>query len=65
MKKSLVSICLIGFAILFGVSCLFGQVPNSFKYQAVVRNNDGDVLVSQAVGVRVSILQESPAGPAV
>lgn len=41
---------------------IFAQTPQAFKYQAVIRNNQGKVLVSQIVSLRVSILQNDPLG---
>ncbi len=42
-----------------------GQIPQAFSYQAVVRDNAGNVLSDQDVGVRVSILSDSISGTAV
>lgn len=41
------------------------QVPQSFKYQAVVRDGSGDIITDQQVGLQVSILQGSTSGTAV
>ena len=38
------------------------QAPQKFNYQAVVRNSDGTVIEDGAVGVRISILLDSPGG---
>ncbi len=35
----------------------FSQAPNFFSYQAVVRDASNELITSQAVGLRVSILQ--------
>jgi len=43
----------------------FGQAPEAFKYQAVVRNAGGTILGNQAVGMQLTILQTSPTGTAV
>ncbi|MCD4682345.1 MAG: hypothetical protein K8R86_03595 [Bacteroidales bacterium] len=40
--------------LLLGLS-VFAQPPQAFKYQAVVRNNSGEILQNQDVGVRISI----------
>ena len=40
----------------------FAQTPESFKYQAVVRNASGDIIVNQIVGVQIEILQGSNTG---
>ena len=44
---------------------LSAQSPNSFKYQAVVRNASGSVISNQQVKVRISILSGSQTGSAV
>ena len=41
------------------------QAPQAFKYQAVARDNSGNVIVNQNIGFRISILQGSPSGSAV
>tara|TARA_R110001592_G_scaffold355013_1_gene655178 strand:+ start:1166 stop:2626 length:1461 start_codon:yes stop_codon:yes gene_type:complete len=43
----------------------FGQAPEGFKYQAVVRDAGNTILVSQAVGVQLTIQQGSIGGTAV
>ena len=43
----------------------FGQAPEAFKYQAVVRDAGGVILSNQAVGYQLTILQGSPSGTAV
>ena len=51
------------FTILICLSLMIGtimaQTPNAFKYQAVVRDNAGQIIVNQNVGFRISILQTS------
>jgi len=44
---------------------LTAQVPRMFSYQAVVRGDDGGVLKSASLQVRLSLLQGSDAGTAV
>ncbi len=44
---------------------VLAQSPQAFKYQAVIRNNQGKVLVSQLVSLQISILQDSPMGDVV
>jgi hypothetical protein len=61
MKKQL--LCLIGFVLLAGQ--LLAQSPEAFKYQAIVRNTSGMVLVNQAVSFKLSILQGSMSGTVV
>ncbi|UTX47440.1 collagen-like protein [Chryseobacterium sp. MA9] len=53
------------FWILTGFFMGLSQAPEKMSYQAVMRNGSGQLLVNQAVAVRVSILQGSPAGAAV
>ncbi len=48
-------------ALLISVT-LFAQSPRKMSYQAVVRNSNGELLVNHDVGMRVSILQDSPTG---
>ena len=43
----------------------FGQAPEAFKYQAVVRDAGGVILTNQAVGYKLTILQGSTSGTAV
>jgi len=43
----------------------FGQAPEAFKYQAVVRDGGGIILTNQTVGYQLTILQGSPSGTAV
>lgn len=44
---------------------LFAQVPQGFNYQAVVRDNSGNVLPDQTVGFRISILETTSSGNSV
>ena len=44
---------------------LMAQVPAGFSYQAVVRNNSGEVVVNRSVNFRFSILQNSATGTSV
>ncbi len=50
---------------LSGILVSKGQSPQAFKYQAVARDIDGNVLPGQAVAFRMSILQGSISGPVV
>lgn len=55
--KFIVTICLTLLA------CVaFAQSPNKFSYQAVVRNSSNELVVSQPVGVKISLLFNSPTG---
>jgi uncharacterized protein (TIGR02145 family) len=60
MKRIILSL----FLVLSG-ACLFAQVPQSFKYQTVVRDAGGVILSGQDVSFRMSILQGSSSGTAV
>ncbi len=51
-------------AILINAS-LFAQAPNKMSYQAVIRNNSNTLVTNSAVGMRISILQNSSNGTAV
>jgi hypothetical protein len=57
MKKILLSITLL-IAAFWG----FAQAPQSFNYQAVIRNSTGAVVASQAVGARYTIREGSETG---
>ncbi|MCF8428080.1 MAG: DUF1566 domain-containing protein [Bacteroidia bacterium] len=60
MKKALI----IGFILLF-VNGLFAQAPNKISYQAIIRNASNALVANQTVGMRISILQNSPSGTSV
>ena len=47
------------------LSTVVAQAPMSFTYQAVVRNNSGQLVSNSTVGVKISILQGSLNGQAV
>jgi hypothetical protein len=46
-------------------SIVFAQAPSSFKYQAIARDTNGDVLENQNIQVRIGILQTSTSGTVV
>ena len=60
MKTKLLTLFALAISMTF-----FGQAPEAFKYQAVVRNASGAIIANQSVGYQLSILQGSPAGTAV
>jgi len=60
MKKNS-TILIIVFAAISG----FAQIQHAFKYQAVVRDGQGELISNQLIGIQVSILDGSPTGPAV
>ncbi len=47
------------------ISTVFAQVPQSFNYQAVARDNSGNLLAMQAVGIKIIIHQGSAVGTTV
>lgn len=47
-------------ALLFSAT-IFAQAPNKMSYQAVVRDNNNNLIVNTKVGVRISILQNNTA----
>ena len=51
-------------AFLFSQS-VFGQAPEKMSYQAVIRDSGNNLVVSQSVGMQISILQDSASGTAV
>jgi len=53
------------FAIILTAISLIAQPPQAFKYQAVVRDNAGNILANQNVSFRINILQGSATGTAV
>ena len=61
MKKILLSI----FTIAAMALTTFGQAPEGFKYQAVVRDAGNAIITNQAVGIQLTIQQGSAGGTAV
>lgn len=57
MKKLILS-----FITLLTTLGVMAQAPNMFKYQAVARNNAGDLIANQTVSFEISILQNSSGG---
>jgi hypothetical protein len=60
MKKTITLI-----VTLFITVTTFAQAPQKMSYQAVIRNSANALVTSQAVGMRISILQTTAAGTAV
>ena len=58
MKKSFL------FLVLLQSLLIFAQAPQKMTYQSVVRNSSNALLVNQAVGVRISIVEGSLTGAA-
>jgi hypothetical protein len=44
---------------------IFAQAPEKMSYQAVIRNSSNILVINQAVGMRISILQSTASGTAV
>ena len=61
MNRIILAIC----AITTIVFNSFGQAPEAFKYQAVIRDASGAILTNQAVGIQFTIRQGSINGSAV
>jgi hypothetical protein len=57
MKKIILS-CLAVISVILS----YAQTPQAFKYQAVVRDNSGEILQNQTVGIRISIHDASVGG---
>ncbi|MFC2151967.1 hypothetical protein ACFLSE_05510 [Bacteroidota bacterium] len=54
---------LILFSLVFALSIsIFAQVPDAFKYQAVIQNSSGEILPNQNISLRISILDGSATG---
>lgn len=49
-------------ALLLAVIMGFAQAPQQFNYQGVARDNGGNVLANQALGLRLAIRSGSPSG---
>lgn len=61
MKKQFSPLWLTTVLILF-YTTLSAQVPQSFNYQAIVRNAGGQIVANQGINVRLTIRQGSPTG---
>ena len=44
---------------------VFAQAPNKMSYQCVVRNTSGALVTNQSIGVKITILQDTPDGTVV
>lgn len=60
MKKIVLTV-----GIMLGCHLVSAQAPEKMSYQAVMRNTSGQLLANQNIGVKVSVLQGSPAGTVV
>ena len=50
------------FILLFLPCLTFAQVPKKINFQAVLRNNDGEILSNKQVSVKIGILSGNPNG---
>lgn len=57
MKQTLIT-----FLFSFLILCAFAQAPEKINYQGVARNNNGDVIPNQVLGLRISIRSGSNSG---
>jgi len=60
MKTTITSLILVIVAL-----CTFAQTPQSFNYQAVLRDASGNILANQNIEIQVDILQGSASGSAI
>lgn len=44
---------------------VFAQAPEKMSYQAVIRNSTNALVINQAVGMQISVLQGSVSGTAI
>lgn len=69
MKKyidyQVISVILIIFYCIFFSQKISAQIPNGVNYQAVARNNSGNILPNKSIGIQFSILENSSTGNAV
>lgn len=56
--KKLLSLFILNFIVLLG----FAQAPQGFNYQAVARNSSGVAVVSQPIGLQISLRQTTSSG---
>jgi hypothetical protein len=49
-------------AVLSFTAVIIAQMPQKMSYQAVIRDSDNNLVINQAVGMRISILQGSDSG---
>lgn len=61
MKKLFLSLIFLA----IGISFVMAQLPQAFKYQAVVRDHSGSVITDQNINLRISILSGNPSGEVV
>jgi len=64
-KTTLIIVVSLLFTFNFSLSNLLAQSPQAFKYQAVVRDNNGNLLINHLVNFKISILKTIASGTAV
>jgi microcystin-dependent protein len=52
-------------AVVLIAASLWAQTPQMMNYQAVVKNSSNGVVANQLIGIKISIMQSSPAGTAI
>ena len=62
MKDSQMKKAILFFSMLVFSTITFAQPPQAFKYQAVLRDNSGEILQNQTVPIRISIHDETAGG---
>ncbi len=50
--------------VLLAATLAFGQVPEMFNYQGVLRNTSGDIIKNTNISLQISLLEGSPTSPA-
>lgn len=61
MKKILLSV----FTVVLAIATVFAQAPEKMNYQGVARDNSGNVLPNQNVGLQIKLRTGSPGGTVV
>lgn len=64
MRISILKACLSAICFTLAIT-VWAQAPNQMSYQATIRNNSGELLANQVIGLRLSILQSSALGGSV
>ncbi|MDD3280865.1 MAG: tail fiber domain-containing protein [Bacteroidales bacterium] len=62
MKTHVLTFIVILLSFNFTFSPLWAQSPEKMSYQAVIRDAENQLVVSQSIGIQISILQGSPTG---
>lgn len=62
MKTNLLKMVVVLITCTFSLSIAFAQAPEKMSYQAVIRNTSNQLVTSQTIGMKISILQGSETG---